>query len=54
MAAERVASPELALVEQLKPAGDFEGYLSYGIGLRCRSSFRVSRGGDQVTIDFRR
>jgi hypothetical protein len=53
-AAERVASPELALVEQLKPAGDFEGYLSYGIGLRHRSSFGVSRRGDQVTIDFRR
>jgi len=35
-------------------AGDFEGYLSFGIGLAARGGYHVSSltGPDRVVIDF--
>ncbi len=37
-------------------AGDFEGYLSFGIGLTAQGSYHVSTltGPDRVVIDFSR
>jgi hypothetical protein len=44
--------PELRMV---RAAGDFEGYLSFGIGLAARSGYHVSSltGPDRVVIDVR-
>ena len=43
--------PQLLMV---KEAGDFESYLSFGIGLAARGGYRVSSltSPDRVVIDF--
>jgi hypothetical protein len=53
-AAERPSRPELAVVRQIRPAGDFEGVLSYGIGLRRRTGYRIRASGSQITLEFKR
>jgi hypothetical protein len=47
-------TPRLALIRQVKPAGSFEGYLSYGVGLSRHTSYRVERRHEQIVIQFRR
>ena len=46
--------PGLRNVRQIKNAGDFEAVLSYGIGLRHRSNFRVFTltHPSRVVVDF--
>src|SRR5919202_2956023 len=46
--------PGLRNVRQIKSAGDFEAVLSYGIGLRHRSNFRVFTltHPSRVVVDF--
>lgn len=52
-AAERTATPRLREILQVKPAGDFEGYVSFGVGLRRRSRYRVfeAQHPDRLIID---
>jgi hypothetical protein len=40
-------------LRQVKPSGDFEGVVSFGLGLRRRTGFRVFRlsGPARVVID---
>jgi hypothetical protein len=40
-AAERVASPHLSVLLQIKPAGDFEGHVSFGLGLSRHNGYHV-------------
>lgn len=50
-AAEQTATPRLHEIRQVKPAGDFEGHVSFGIGVARRSRdhlFRVYRTGRAV------
>jgi len=46
-------SPDVAVVEQIGPAGDFEAVLSYALGLDGRHAFRVSRltGPARLVVD---
>jgi hypothetical protein len=55
-AAERTATPALAIIRQVRPAGDFEGYASFGIGLTRRATYRVitRRHPDRISIEFLR
>jgi hypothetical protein len=55
-AAERTATPQLAIIRQVKPAGDFEGYVSFGIGLDRRVPYRViaRRHPDRISIELQR
>lgn len=50
----RVLVPSYPQLLMIKPAGDFEGYLSFGIGLAARGGYHVSSltGPDRVVIDF--
>jgi hypothetical protein len=40
-------------LRQLKTAGDFEGIVSFGLGLRRKTGFRVFRLGNRTVIDIR-
>jgi hypothetical protein len=53
---ERPLAPHDALLRQVKPAGDFEGYLSFGLGLSHRTAYRFSvlRDPDRVLLDLTR
>lgn len=53
---EPVMTPRLAVLRQLKPAGVFEGYFSFGLGLAYRTSyeFTVLRRPDRLTLDLAR
>ena len=46
-------TPECSNLRQVKKAGDFEGVVSYGLGLRRKTGFRVFRltGPTRVVID---
>ena len=50
----RVLAPRYSQLLMIKAAGDFEGYLSFGIGLAARSGYHISSltGPDRVVIDF--
>jgi hypothetical protein len=50
----RVLAPRYSQLLMVKAAGDFEGYLSFGIGLAARGGYRISSltGPDRVVIDF--
>ena len=50
----RVLAPRYSQLLMIKAAGDFEGYLSFGIGLAARGGYHVSSltGPDRVVIDF--
>jgi hypothetical protein len=50
----RVLAPRYSQLLMVKAAGDFEGYLSFGIGLAARGGYHVSSltGPDRVVIDF--
>lgn len=54
--AERVDTPRLAILRQIKPAGNFEGYVSFGLGLSRRVRFRISKllASDQVVLTLQR
>ena len=49
-----VLTPYYQQLLTVSAAGDFEGYLSFGIGLAARGSYHVSTlaGPDRVVIDF--
>jgi hypothetical protein len=49
-----VLAPRYPQLLMVKEAGDFEGYLSFGIGLAARGGYRVSSltSPDRVVIDF--
>ena len=49
-----VLTPYYPQLLTVSAAGDFEGYLSFGIGLAARGSYHVSTlaGPDRVVIDF--
>jgi hypothetical protein len=51
-----VLTPRYPQLLMIRAAGDFEGYLSFGIGLAARGGYHVSRlaGPDRVVIDFTR
>lgn len=53
-AAERTATPHLPVLRQIKPAGDFEGYVSYGIGLARKTSYHLFalKQPDRVVLDI--
>ena len=38
-----VRAPHCANLRQMKPTGDFEGVVSFGLGLRRKTGFRVFR-----------
>jgi hypothetical protein len=50
----RPLTPNDAVLRQVKPAGDFEGYLSFGLGLSHRTGYRFSvlRHPDGVVLDL--
>jgi hypothetical protein len=50
-----VLTPRCANLRQVKRAGDFEGVVSFGLGLRRKTGFRVFRlsGPTRVVIDVR-
>jgi hypothetical protein len=50
------AQPRYSQLLMVRAAGDFEGYLSFGIGLAARGGYRISSlaGPDRVVIDFTR
>ena len=49
-----VLRPNYPQLLMIRTAGDFEGYLSFGIGLTARGGYHVSTltGPDRVVIDF--
>ena len=49
-----VLTPRYPQLLMIRAAGDFEGYLSFGIGLAARGGYHVSSlaGPDRVVIDF--
>ncbi len=51
----RVVNADCPQLLQLKSAGDFEGVVSYGIGVRQRRPFRVFRltGPTRIVIDIK-
>ena len=50
----QVLAPRYSQLLMVKAAGDFEGYLSFGIGLAARGGYHISSlaGPDRVVIDF--
>jgi len=54
--AERADTPRLAILRQIKPAGDFEGYVSFGLGLSRRVKYRIAKltASDQVVLTLQR
>lgn len=55
-AAAAVLTPHLPRLRQVRRAGDFEGVVTYGLGLKGRAAFRVVRlaSPDRIAIDVRR
>jgi hypothetical protein len=54
---EPTLTPNLAVLTQMKPAGVFEGYFSFGLGLAYKDGYHIwtSRHPDRVIVDlFRR
>jgi hypothetical protein len=51
-----VLTPHYPQLLMVRAAGDFEGYLSFGIGLAARGGYHISSlaGPDRVVIDFTR
>ena len=51
-----VLTPRYPQLLMIRAAGDFEGYLSFGIGLAARGGYHISSlaGPDRVVIDFTR
>jgi hypothetical protein len=51
-----VLTPRYPQLLMVRAAGDFEGYLSFGIGLAARGGYHISSlaGPDRVVIDFTR
>lgn len=49
-----VLTPRYPQLLMVRAAGDFEGYLSFGIGLAARGGYHISSlaGPDRVVIDF--
>jgi hypothetical protein len=49
-----VLTPRYSQLLMVRAAGDFEGYLSFGIGLAARGGYHISSlaGPDRVVIDF--
>jgi hypothetical protein len=49
-----VLTPRYPQLLMIRTAGDFEGYLSFGIGLAARGGYHISSlaGPDRVVIDF--
>lgn len=49
----RVLTPRCANLRQMKTAGDFEGVVSFGLGLRRKTGFRVFRltGPARIVVD---
>jgi hypothetical protein len=49
-----VLAPRYPQLLMVRAAGDFEGYLSFGIGLAARGGYHISSlvGPDRVVIDF--
>jgi hypothetical protein len=54
--AEETAAPHLDVLRQIKPAGDFEGYVSFGLGLSRRRGYRLFalHHPDRVVLDLTR
>jgi hypothetical protein len=54
-AAERTATPRLAILRQVKPAGDFEGYVSFGLGLSRHARYHLFalHNPDRIVLDLR-
>jgi hypothetical protein len=52
-AAERTLTPGLPGIQQVKPAGNFEGYVSYGIGVQHKGplTLHVLHGPNRVYLD---
>jgi hypothetical protein len=50
----RVRTPRCPNLRQLKTAGDFEGVVSFGLGLRRKAGFRVFRltGPARIVVDI--
>ena len=48
-----VRTPLCSNLRQIKKAGDFEGVVSFGLGLRRKTGFRVFRltGSTRIVID---
>jgi hypothetical protein len=53
-AAERTTAPHLPVLLQIKPVGDFEGYVSYGLGLARKTSYHLFalKHPDRVVLDI--
>jgi hypothetical protein len=51
-----VRTPRCATLRQVKLAGDFEGVVTFGLGLRARTGFRVFRlpGPQRLVVDVAR
>jgi hypothetical protein len=54
--AEPTLTPRMAVLRQLKPAGVFEGYFSFGLGLSYRATYRffVLRNPVRLVLDLDR
>lgn len=54
--AEPILTPRLAVIRQMKPAGVFEGYFTFGLGLAYRTTYRFStaRHPDRLILDLDR
>jgi len=54
--AERSATPRLAILRQVKPAGDFEGYVGFGFGLSRHVGYHIFalRNPTRIVVDFSR
>lgn len=50
----RPLSPHLAVLRDMKPTGDFEGYVSYGLGLSRQTAYQffVLTRPDRVVLDL--
>ena len=49
----RVRTPLCPNLRQVKDAGDFEGTVSFGLGLRRKTGFRVFRLPGRIVVDVR-
>jgi hypothetical protein len=51
----RTLTPKCPNLRQVKLAGDFEGVVTFGLGLRAKNGFRVFRltGPDRVVVDVK-
>ena len=53
---EPTLTPLMAVLRQIKPAGVFEGYFSFGLGLSHRTTYRFSTAHqpDRLILDLSR